>query len=695
MLLASKKSRGFRKRSFLLLGCALAFGASCSSEETKPRGQLMLAITTDLSIDKDMNQVHVEVTDQNGLVVDSSDRDIIPTGEDALPGTLALVPPNSGGQIVHIVVTAKQNGKLVPRVVREAIAKVPTDRIAMLRMPLHFLCSDLPEDCGKDFTCKAGRCEPAEVDSDALPDYAEGLVFGGGDSHGNGSYCLDAQACFEQTEVLAPNMTDCSVPLPKGADPAKLNVALVLPPMTDGHCIPDDSGTPQAGNCLMPLDDDPVEGFAISGNKIRLPPAACERPSLVGVSVSTSCRTKDLSVPICGPWTGWAAQPGPDAGSAGAAGSGEVAMGGSGASPSSGGTGGTSSAGEGGEAGEAGANCPVTAALAPAYYYVLIDTSSDMGPALATIRQALVQFAGEAASAGTQFGLQVAAPVCHGNYATPVLGFEALPISSDQFPNLQPGNQPRLQLDSAMVQTVDTLQAVSSPASRTLVVFTSAVDQGCGSLVDIMHQALSDALGSGVSMRPVLVVGTDNPSLQSGLSTQGSPQVVQMTAANIQLQAVLTQLNTFRDVLGPCTFIAPDAAKYFVTIATPNVDNPDSPKQTNVPLVASAANCGNAIGYYKGDQTFTLCPSACSAKGTSSTVVTDACATSAPVSTGSGGAANGSAGASGIAGTGTAAVCPADKPTNGAVCNSEGLSCAFAGTPCICQKGTWTCLPTP
>ena len=683
MLLYSKTRRGTRKRSLLLLGCVLAFGASCSSDETKPRGQLMLAITTDLSIDKDMNQVHVEVTDENGLVVDSSDRDIIPTGEDALPGTLALIPPNAGGQIVHIVVTAKKNGKLVPRVVREAIAKVPTDRIAMLRMPLHYLCSDLPKDCDKDFTCKAGNCRPSEVDADSLPEYSEASVFGGGDSHGKGSYCLDAQACFERTAVLSPNLTDCSVPLPKGADPAKLNVALVLPPMTDGHCIPDDSGTAQAGNCLVPLDDDAEEGFAISGNKIKLPPAACERPSLVGISVSTSCRTKDLSVPICGPWTGWAAQPDPDPGSAGAAGSNELSSGGSGATTSTGGTGGVSSVvGEGGEAGEAAANCPVTAELAPAFYYVLVDTSADMAPALATIRQALVQFSNEPASAGIQFGLQVAAPVCQGNYSTPVLGFKALPLSADQFPNFQTSAQPRLQLDSAMVQTVDTLQAVPSPASRTLVVFTSAVDQVCGSLVDIMHQAVSDALGSGVSMRPVLVAGTNNPTLQSGLVVQGSPQTVTVQAATIQLQNVVNSLNTFRDVLGPCTFIAPDDAKYFVTL------NPDTSQQTNVPLVASAANCGTAIGYYKGDRTITLCPSACSAKGSTGTVVTDACATTAAMS-----AANGGAGGTG--GSAGMAACPADKPTAGAPCSPESLTCNFTDGPCQCQKSQWFCVPTP
>jgi len=655
----------------------------------------MLAITTDLAIDKDMNQVHVEVRDKDGLVLDSSDRDIIPTGDDALPGTLALVPPNSGGQVVHVVVSAKQNGKLVPRVLREAIAKVPTDRVALLRMPLHFLCSDLAEPCAENTTCKAGKCVPADVDSDQLPEYTEPAVFGGGDAHGNGSYCLDAQGCFAHSAVLTPKLADCSVPLPKGADPANLNVALVLPPMSDGHCIADDSGTAQAGNCLVPLDDDPDEGFLISGSRIKLPPAACERLSLVGVSVSTACRTKDLSVPVCGPWTGWPAATPPDTGGGGAAGSDISASAGDGAAR--GGTGGTLAlAGDAGTAGEStAASCPMSAALAPAYYYVLVDTSSDMQPALATIRQALIQFANLPASAGTRFGLQLAAAVCQGDYSTPVLGFKDLPLQNAEFPGFQAGAQPRLQLDSAMVQTVNTLRALSGPASRTLVVFTSAVDQQCGSLVDIMHQAVSDALHSGVSLRPVLVQGVDNPTLSSGLTTQGSPSVVPMNAASIQLQSVLSSLNSFRDVLGPCTYVAPNDAKYFVTLDSGS----DQRQQINLPLVASAAACGAALGYYEGDRTFTLCPSACSAKGATGSIVTDTCATSAPGTTSTGGASSGGAGAPGFAGATSSTAgasgqtpCPTQKPATGATCNSGGLVCNFADSSCICQKNQWMCL---
>ncbi len=56
-------------------------------------------------------------------------------------------------------------------------------------------------------------------------------------------------------------------------------------------------------------------------------------------------------------------------------------------------------------------------------------------------------------------------------------------------PAVQRGAQKRVQLDDALTQTVDTLIALPGPVSRTLVVFTAGVDQGCNTLPDLMHQA--------------------------------------------------------------------------------------------------------------------------------------------------------------------------------------------------------------
>ncbi len=700
MTLSYRKPRNLRTKRAWLLGSVLAF-AACSSDETKPRGQLMLAITTDLSITQDMNQVGVQVFDQNGLILSSQDLDILPAGDVAMPGTLAIVPPNAGGQSVRVRVTAKQTqaDMTKERIVREAIVKVPTDRVALLRMPLHWLCDvDAAPTCDKNDTCKGGLCVAADQDLNDLPDFTPDQVFGGGDAQGQGSYCLDAEGCFADKAVLPrPTNADCSVPLPAGADPASLNVALVLPGASAGHCIKGPSGTLEDGTCFVPLDSDAAEGFAIVGKKILLPPAACSRPAVSGVAVSTSCRTKDLSVPICGPWTGWPAQPGTssDAGAAGdtnsiggnpsggMSGGGTIDVGGAGAV-----AGASEVAGAGGATTP---SCPAPAPLAPAYYYVLVDTSAELQQSIPTIRQALGQFGSQAASAGILFGLQLAQPVCQGDYSKPVVDFTALPQGTQALPNFQAGALKQVQLDDAMVQTLDTLLKITTPASRTLVVITGAVDQGCSTLTDVMRQSLSDALSNFVSLRPLVVTGSDPQTLNSGLVVTGSPTPVVITGPSVQSAAVVTNLNTFRDAVAPCTFVAPDGADYSVQLVSA-----DGSTITPISKLASSAQCGQGKGFYKTGNTFRLCPAACTARGTS-TLQADTCDTVGPSIGGTGGAGTGgaggaAAGASSGGSGGASTSCPGTQPKNGGLCTASA-SCPYGTVTCVCNltQKIWTC----
>ena len=281
-------------RAFSLLGLA-GLALSCS-DDPKPRGQLMIAITTDMSITKDLDEVRVEISRADGTKIPDRQIPILPSQPapfgKPLPGTIAIVPADAGGQALHVRLTARHldpaSGERKSRVVREAIVKVPTDRVALLRMPLRWLCDgqvvaaegdSFRSDCAENETCKAGVCQPADVDANDMPDYSAAQVFGGGEAHGIGSRCLDAQACFADAQVLAPDSSDCTVPLPDGADPSRLNVALVMPPESAGHC-PDD--TAPSGHCYLPLDSDPEEGFSISDGRLKLPAAACQRPGVLG-----------------------------------------------------------------------------------------------------------------------------------------------------------------------------------------------------------------------------------------------------------------------------------------------------------------------------------------------------------------------------------------------------------------------------
>jgi hypothetical protein len=347
----------------LIAGCAI---------EAQPRGQLMIAIDSDMSVPKDMDEVRVEVRRADGTRLPDRQIPILPSlpapfGK-PLPGTLAIVPSDAGGEAVHVRLTARwfnpDTGVSESRVVREAIAKVPTDRVAMLRMPLRWLCDgsvkptedgSFRSDCpNEDDTCVAGACKPSNIDENLLPDYLPSQVFGGGTPAGKGSDCLNVQTCFAQTIALEPDKRDCTIPLPAGADPRKLNVALVLKPESDGHCLDDPEKGPGKGRCYIPLDSDPDEGFVIEGKRIRLPPAACMRTNVLGIAASLGCNTKDLSIPICGPWNGWAASPSDGAGGSGASSAGGASSSGGMSTPSAANGGTANTPGEAGAFPEAG-----------------------------------------------------------------------------------------------------------------------------------------------------------------------------------------------------------------------------------------------------------------------------------------------------------------------------------------------------
>jgi hypothetical protein len=263
---------------WLALG-ALVF-AACAPKD-KPRGELMIAISTDVAIPKDMNQVVVEVLNDNGTQQSFTYRILPEDLGKPMPGTLALVPPNAGGQRVRVRLIAERDsgtgGPPTPRVVREATVNVPTDRILTLPMPLRWLCDEhylmTPEggyqsDCAPDETCAAGKCVSAVHDSLKLLGYDQRTIFGGGDENGVGGQCLDVPACFATSIGVTPD-EGCTLAIPDGADVSQLNVAM-LPASGDGECSPGDNP-----RCFVPLDHDADEGWAISNGRIALPEAVC------------------------------------------------------------------------------------------------------------------------------------------------------------------------------------------------------------------------------------------------------------------------------------------------------------------------------------------------------------------------------------------------------------------------------------
>jgi hypothetical protein len=263
---------------------AVALFLSCQAE---PKGQLMIAVTTDMKPGTDFDAVEVEITagsDRHAQRFDEAG------GTLKFPFTMAVVEGTSPSPEIHVrVVTTGLN-----RNVHELTAVLPSDRIALARVHVDWLCSGVTCETGQ--SCSGGLCFDWTRDSGALPTFAEPEVFGGRTfAEGDGA-CFDTVNCFASGQMVDVDLDTCSVARPASD---ALNVALVPPPgRPTGIC--------GSEACFVPLDANERFGFRIAGTRIHLPFEACTRirdGRLLGVATTLSCPTKTVKSPTCGPWS--------------------------------------------------------------------------------------------------------------------------------------------------------------------------------------------------------------------------------------------------------------------------------------------------------------------------------------------------------------------------------------------------------
>lgn len=315
--------------TLVALSCCVA-PLSCSGKEAPAKGQLMIAVQTDMSIPKDVDTIRVEVTADGDMLFGNS-YDVGPSGL-RIPATLAVVAGEGKSRPIRIRVMARQAGKL--RTLREAVTTVPQDRMATLRMPIQWLCDGQAKElspgqvestCPAGENCVAGSCKPVAIDSASLESYTPQAIFGGGSGAGDGK-CFDTVPCFAKGALVAVEMSTCSIAKPAAG--TGVNVALVMPAGSAGIC--------GAATCLIPLDANAETGWREEAGRLVLPPAVCERlnaGAVTSVTVTTSCETKTERTPTCGPWSSVNASSGePDGGAGG--------WGGTGGGGGTGGTGG-------------------------------------------------------------------------------------------------------------------------------------------------------------------------------------------------------------------------------------------------------------------------------------------------------------------------------------------------------------------
>jgi hypothetical protein len=290
--------------------------ASCSPP---PLGEIVIAIRTDIAIPKDVDRIIIDVTvaKTGESKFNMAYQALDPDHTFKLPATLAFTASETDpGAAVRVRVLALR-GDGAPRMVREVVTTVPSDRTVTLPIPIEFLCDgtavtvldpvtqkpvrdkkgDLvfKSTCDDGMTCSAGKCVDVTVPEVSLANYSGALVFGGGTGKQDGD-CFDAAGCFEGSTFADVDLVNCTIQA--GND---VNVAL----LTQG------AGACGASGCFVPLDAESDAGWQPDKNgALRLPPAVCDKiksHELGGVVTAPSgkspCARKQSSLPICGPFS--------------------------------------------------------------------------------------------------------------------------------------------------------------------------------------------------------------------------------------------------------------------------------------------------------------------------------------------------------------------------------------------------------
>lgn len=300
------------RRARLAGAVALALLGGCSSPN-----ELMIAVQTDLSVPDDIDTIQLEVWSGGTQKFERSfcpDPTVIECqAELKHPLTLGLVSDEAGAP-VQVRLIAFTGGDIAgaPRILREVETTIPAERLALLQIPLHYLCdgSAAPTSdgssvtnavCGAGETCIAGTCAPAAVDSASLPDYAPEDVFGGGAAVEDGK-CFDVSACFAAATEVTVDTADCSF-VADGDVNVALRTTAAGTSAGDGFCI-------GAEGCLVVLDEGDAGGYQqSSGGRIQLPPGVCDKLGATGVpgrvdGVVTApaqgdCAKKRIGLPVC------------------------------------------------------------------------------------------------------------------------------------------------------------------------------------------------------------------------------------------------------------------------------------------------------------------------------------------------------------------------------------------------------------
>jgi hypothetical protein len=289
-------------------------GSACRE---KAKGELMIAVTTDMTPGTDFDTLSIEVLygaapKQKRIFQQVGQPETL-----RFPFTFAIIEGTEGTKVqVRIITgisTSRETDVGTPLTVHEVSANVPSDRIALVRMHIDFLCAGAVRPkpgavdgiCAADYACAARLCTRANREPRELTDFDERHVFGGSTAGEGKGTCFDTVRCFSQGRMeYGVDLDACTIPRPAGGGP--VSVALVTA-AREGQ----PKGICGAAACYVPLDADVPHGVQLRPDRIRLPAEVCkrlkspptDRTPLLGIALTQTCGTKTVDQPTCGTWS--------------------------------------------------------------------------------------------------------------------------------------------------------------------------------------------------------------------------------------------------------------------------------------------------------------------------------------------------------------------------------------------------------
>jgi hypothetical protein len=307
------------------LGASALCTGGCGAGPVEQPGQLIVALSADMSIPKDISDIIVRIW--VGTSPHHQRRySIQPTGDFQLPGTVSVVEGSIENPTIAVEVTGirRSSEQLQVRTFGKSVLTIPSGRVSLLQVPIQWLCdgqaqtfgddtevgpsaiSTCASERGREQACVAGVCRSVEILSSMLPHYDPAQVFGGGQSGTDPrAQCFPTLDCFANSFRVEPDLADCTLEIDELPERA-FNFALELDAPSDGICADN-------GQCFIPLDKSAVYGWTENEQQnledgrrhFQLPVAVCQKIEEWGIHVraTTSCDTKTLSTPTCGPWS--------------------------------------------------------------------------------------------------------------------------------------------------------------------------------------------------------------------------------------------------------------------------------------------------------------------------------------------------------------------------------------------------------